>query len=82
MGNSGALFDALVVGGGKAMMNAYYDTASRLGVEIAYESEVGELAIRDGEFLSAAVFRNGASQEIPPGRSSLQPAALRPTFLG
>ena len=53
-----------MLGGGKAMMNAYYDTASRLGVEIAYESEVGELAIRDGEFLSAAVFRNGASQEI------------------
>ena len=53
-----------MLGGGKAMMNAYYDTASRLGVEIAYESEVGELAIRDGEFLSAAVFRNSASQEI------------------
>jgi len=53
-----------MLGGGKAMMNAYYDTASRLGVEIAYESEVGELAVRDGEFLSAAVFRNSASQEI------------------
>jgi tricarballylate dehydrogenase len=53
-----------MLGGGKAMMNAYYDTASRLGVEIAYESEVGELAIRDGEFLSAAVFHNGALQEI------------------
>jgi tricarballylate dehydrogenase len=54
-----------MLGGGKAMINAYYDTASRLGVEIAYESEVGELTIRDGEFLSAIVFRNGAPQEIP-----------------
>ncbi|HUD00549.1 MAG TPA: FAD-dependent tricarballylate dehydrogenase TcuA [Candidatus Polarisedimenticolaceae bacterium] len=54
-----------MLGGGKAMINAYYDTASRLGVEIAYESEVGELTIRDGEFRSAIVFRNGAVQEIP-----------------
>jgi tricarballylate dehydrogenase len=54
-----------MLGGGKAMINAYYDTASRLGVETAYESEVGELAIRDGEFRSAIVFRNGRSQEIP-----------------
>ena len=54
-----------MLGGGKAMINAYYDTASRLGVEIAYESEVGELSIRDGEFRSAIVFRNGAAQEIP-----------------
>jgi tricarballylate dehydrogenase len=54
-----------MLGGGKAMINAYYDTASRIGVEIAYESEVGELAIRDGEFRSAIVVRNGGSQEIP-----------------
>jgi tricarballylate dehydrogenase len=53
-----------MLGGGKAMINAYYDTASRLGVEIAYESEVGELTIRDGEFRSAIVFRKGAAQEI------------------
>jgi tricarballylate dehydrogenase len=54
-----------MLGGGKAMMNAYYETASRLGVEIAYESEVADLAIRDGEFHSAMVFRNGVSQETP-----------------
>ena len=39
-----------MLGGGKAMMNAYYDTAAKLGVEIAYETEVRELKIRDGEF--------------------------------
>ena len=39
-----------MLGGGKAMINAYYNTASRLGVEIAYESEVSELKIHDGEF--------------------------------
>jgi tricarballylate dehydrogenase len=53
-----------MLGGGKAMMNAYYDTACGLGIEIAYESEVGELIIRDGAFQSAKVVRNGATQEI------------------
>ena len=53
-----------MLGGGKAMMNAYYETACRLGIEIAYESEVGELIIRNGAFQSARILRNGASQEI------------------
>ena len=53
-----------MLGGGKAMINAYYDTAIRLGVEIFYESEVSELKMRDGEFLSANVGRNGAVHEI------------------
>jgi tricarballylate dehydrogenase len=53
-----------MLGGGKAMMNAYYETASRLGIEIAYESEVGELKIRDGEFVSAIAVCNGQSREI------------------
>jgi tricarballylate dehydrogenase len=51
-----------MLGGGKAMMNAYYETAARLGVEVLYESEVRELRIRDGEFLSAAC--DGAPQPI------------------
>ena len=53
-----------MLGGGKAMMNAYYDTASRSGVQIAYESEVSELKIHDGEFLSAVASGNGASREV------------------
>ena len=51
-----------MLGGGKAMMNAHYEAASRLGVEIAYESEVCELNIRDGEFISASC--NGERREI------------------
>jgi tricarballylate dehydrogenase len=42
-----------MLGGGKAMMNAYYDTAAKLGVQIRYETEVHELKIRDHEFVSA-----------------------------
>ncbi|MGH7844544.1 MAG: FAD-dependent tricarballylate dehydrogenase TcuA, partial [Candidatus Binatia bacterium] len=51
-----------MLGGGKAMMNAYYDSAFRLGVQIAYESEVSALNIRDGEFISASC--NGERREI------------------
>jgi len=53
-----------MLGGGKAMMNAYYDTAARLGVQITYETEVHELKIRDGELRSAVGSCNGASQEF------------------
>jgi len=53
-----------MLGGGKAMVNAYYDIASRLGVEIAYDSEVRELNLRNGEFLSAVAVRNGALHEV------------------
>jgi tricarballylate dehydrogenase len=53
-----------MLGGGRAMMNAYYETASRLGVQIAYETEVHELRIYDGEFHSAIASCHGASQEF------------------
>ncbi len=53
-----------MLGGGKAMINAYYNTASSLGVEIAYESEVSELKIHDGEFLSAVATGNGGCREV------------------
>ena len=53
-----------MLGGGKAMINAYYDAASRLGVRIAYESEVRELKVRDGEFLSALALLKGALHEV------------------
>jgi len=56
-----------MLGGGKAMTNAYYDTASRLGVEIGYDSEVRTLKIHDGEFHSATVIYQGASREIAAG---------------
>lgn len=55
--------NAFFLGGGKALINAYYNTARELGVEIMYESEVRELRIRDGAFQSAVVKRNGVSWE-------------------
>jgi tricarballylate dehydrogenase len=53
-----------MLGGGKAMMNGYYDTAAKLGVEIHYETEVRELNLRDGEFVSALAVRAGAARAI------------------
>jgi tricarballylate dehydrogenase len=52
------------LGGGKAMVNAYYDTARRLGVEVAYEAEVRQLKLADGVFHSATVAYGGASHEV------------------
>ncbi len=45
--------NAFFLGGGKAMMNAYYATALKLGVEIMYDAEVRDIEIRDGKFASA-----------------------------
>jgi tricarballylate dehydrogenase len=52
------------LGGGKALMNAYYATALKLGVEIVFEAEVSDLEICDGTFVSAVFVSNGASQKV------------------
>jgi tricarballylate dehydrogenase len=51
--------NSFFLGGGRAMLNALYRTAERLGVDIRYEAEVVGLDISDGRFLSA-VFKTGA----------------------
>jgi tricarballylate dehydrogenase len=53
-----------MLGGGKAMMNAYYATAAKLGVDVNYETDVLELIIDDGEFISASATHNGESRTI------------------
>ena len=39
-----------MLGGGKAMINAYYATAHAMGVQVAYSAVVSTLKIRDGVF--------------------------------
>ena len=56
--------NAFFLGGGKALMNAYYRAAERIGVEVEYDAEVCALNIREGRFSSAVVSRNGSSQEV------------------
>ena len=53
-----------MLGGGKAMVNGYYATAAQLGVEVAYEIEVRELNMSDGQFASAVARCNGALKEF------------------
>lgn len=56
---SGALHtartNAFFMGGGKALVNAYYRSAGRLGVQLRYEAPVHRLALQDGRFVAAFV---------------------------
>jgi len=56
--------NAFFLGGGKALVNAYYRTAARLGVDIAYEAEVVGVKIEGGRFVSAIVRHGGAQHEV------------------
>jgi len=49
--------NSFFLGGGRAMLNALYLTAERLGIDILYDAEVTELRIEDGMFLSAMLKR-------------------------
>ena len=56
---SGALHvartNAFFMGGGKALVNAYYRSAEKLGVQIRYQAPVDRLDIQDGRFVAACV---------------------------
>jgi tricarballylate dehydrogenase len=56
--------NAWFLGGGKAMMNALYRHAERLGVSIRYDAEVVGLDVRDGHFHSASVVMSGKTVAI------------------
>ncbi|MGE4239455.1 FAD-dependent tricarballylate dehydrogenase TcuA [Ramlibacter sp.] len=45
--------NAFFMGGGKALVNAYYRSARDLGVEIRYDSPVDSLELKDGRFVAA-----------------------------
>jgi tricarballylate dehydrogenase len=47
--------NAFFMGGGKALVNAYYRSAENLGVDILYDSPVDDLEIKDGLFVAAKV---------------------------
>ncbi|OZI18562.1 FAD-binding dehydrogenase [Bordetella genomosp. 9] len=56
---SGALHvartNAFFMGGGKALVNAYYRSAESLGVQVRYNAPVERLELRDGRFVAAFV---------------------------
>ncbi|MBC5767289.1 FAD-dependent tricarballylate dehydrogenase TcuA [Ramlibacter albus] len=44
--------NAFFMGGGKALVNAYYRSAENLGVQVRYDTPVDSLEIRDGRFVA------------------------------
>lgn len=56
--------NAFFLGGGRALLNAYYLTAERLGVQIVYDTEAIELEINDTCFQYAVVLYKGIRYEI------------------
>jgi tricarballylate dehydrogenase len=65
--------NSFFLGGGRAMLNALYLTAERLGVDVLYDAEVVGLEIADGMFLSATMKRGDGRATI--AASSLVAAA-------
>ncbi|MCZ8294851.1 MAG: FAD-dependent tricarballylate dehydrogenase TcuA [Hylemonella sp.] len=47
--------NAFFMGGGKALVNAYYRSAEKLGVQIRYNAAVDRLDIQDGKFRAAYI---------------------------
>jgi tricarballylate dehydrogenase len=56
--------NAFFLGGGKALVNAYYLTAERLGVEILYDSEVQSLHLDDGFIQSVKATVKGFPETV------------------
>ena len=52
------------LGGGKALLNSYYDATERQGIRIIYGAEVTGLKISGGTFESATMLWRGAPVEI------------------
>ncbi len=56
--------NAFFLGGGKALVNAYFRAAEALGVEVLYDADVTALAIKNGTFSSATVSHGGATHQV------------------
>jgi tricarballylate dehydrogenase len=74
--------NAFFMGGGKALMNAYYRSAEQLGIEVRYEAEVERLELDAGRFVAAHVKGPAGAQRIK-ARACVWPAvASSPTENG
>jgi tricarballylate dehydrogenase len=59
--------NSFFLGGGRAMLNALYLTATRLGVDVVYDAEVVDLDIREGFFLGATARIRGENVVVKAG---------------
>ena len=56
--------NAFFLGGGKALLNAYYAAAQKRGIRVLYNAEVTELNVRGGKFESGRMLLNGQPAEF------------------
>jgi tricarballylate dehydrogenase len=56
--------NAFFLGGGKALMNAYYAAAGRLGIDVLYDAEVVGLDMVEGRFREATLDIQGRSRPV------------------
>jgi tricarballylate dehydrogenase len=56
--------NAFFLGGGKALVNAYYASAEALGIAVTYETEVTEVDLRDARIDSVTVMRHGNEHRV------------------
>ncbi len=56
------------LGGGKALLNAYYRRAEALGIDVRYDTEVVGLEMEDG-FFTAARLRSRGFEDLVEGRA-------------
>ena len=56
------------LGGGKALVNTYFSTARRMGVEVRYDASVEDIVIENGSFQAVAV-KNGDQRTLIRGRA-------------
>jgi tricarballylate dehydrogenase len=59
--------NAFFLGGGKALVNAYYEEVSRLGVDVCYEAEVCDIVPGEGCAMSVAFEVGGMTQTVQAG---------------
>ncbi len=60
--------NAFFLGGGKALVNAYYNKAEDLGVTIAYEAPVTDVLVNDNRFVGVVV-QEANSERVIEGRA-------------
>lgn len=58
--------NAFFMGGGKSLVNAYYRTAKKLGVEVRYEANVTHLELSNDEITRVDFTHNGEPQSLAP----------------
>ena len=56
--------NAFFLGGGKALLNAYYRTAAAMGIDVEYNADVQELSFDGRRFESAAVMTRGFPERV------------------